>query len=657
MLNVKITNRMSHEDYIATEAALPYVLPRRNIIAVGVTIILCAAIIIPMPSTWKALTDSEEPSLSEGSLSYLTETQHEGAQNVENDPRDHQENYEDYLIPDDYFPKSGTTDHASTDSTESTEGNDEGLVDENALAENSDTKAPPTNTTKATEQSKDMSESTMAGTEEKGTDSTLATTDTTPPQETTTDTTSQNKNEMNASVPAIDPHVDDKDTQNVLASNNDVDVITSGAHSNTQFGSPEDAKPAEVRPEGKWYVYTVKSGDNLSNIFTTLSLPYATLNRVTKVAKNNDLRLNIDDPIFFLIDKENVVKEIVKPISKDEQVRFTRLESTDDFKVVYEAMNTHMEESLIAKTPDASTMPLAVAAAKERAEKEALLAKQRAEQAARDKANNVNPNRPRLIISKINAGESFYRAAFRAGLTPNDIKVVERIFKNKLDIYKLKPGDQFRVLFSGIGTNAQLYAVQFSTSRGKFESFINPEDSNYYGENEFTPTAGIFRRFPLAGEIKVTSNFNPHRRHPVTGRISPHNGVDFKAVVGTPVYAPADGVVTFSGYQRAAGYYLIMRHSNNFSTVYMHLSKSEVKAGQKVIVGQLIARTGNTGRTTGPHLHYEIRINDLPVDPLKIELPSSNHPNLAREQREAFANNVKLLRADLANERLAATKK
>ena len=85
----------------------------------------------------------------------------------------------------------------------------------------------------------------------------------------------------------------------------------------------------------------------------------------------------------------------------------------------------------------------------------------------------------------------------------------------------------------------------------------------------------------------------------------------------------------------------------------MHLSKSEVKRDQKVIVGQLIARTGNTGRTTGPHLHYEIRINDRPVNPLKVELPSSNHPNLAREQREAFANNVKILRNDLQNDRLA----
>ena len=139
----------------------------------------------------------------------------------------------------------------------------------------------------------------------------------------------------------------------------------------------------------------------------------------------------------------------------------------------------------------------------------------------------------------------------------------------------------------------------------------------------------------------------------MTRRIAPHKGVDFKASIGTPVYAPADGVVTFAGYQRAAGYYMIIRHQGDYSTVYMHLSKMEARRGQKVTVGQVIAKTGNTGRTSGPHLHYEIRINDRAVNPLKIDLPKSNHPQLALRQKEKFNNNVQAFKSDLYKDSLA----
>lgn len=608
MLNIKVTNRMLHEDYIAQPNIAPFILPRKHIISVAVMVALSALIVLPMPSTWERFND--DTTLTADSRDYLSKDQ--SAQEImarNEDTNLHQENYDDYDIPSQYFDNdqnkladSATLDNIFVD--------DEDSEDEEELIATT-----PTTT-----------EGTWAdGNKEATQDPILA-------QGTTT--TDQTTSTQDTPVPVPVP-----------------DVTTPGA-------AQEPSNITAMRPEGSWYRQNIQSGDTLSKIFTYLDLPYATLNRITKVAGKRDLLLKVGDPIYFLIDKENVVMEMVKPIGKDEQVRFSRLSATDDFKVVYENTNAHVDnEQMIASIPEAETMPLAVEAAKQRAIKEAALAKARAEQEARDRANNVNPNRPRLVIAKIEKGENFARAGHRAGLTPTEVKTIGQIFKQKLNINKLRTGDSFRVLFSGIGTQAKLYAVNFETSKGRFESFINPDDQNYYGENEFTPTAGIFRRFPLADEIKVTSHFNPHRRHPVTKRVSPHNGVDFKASVGTPVYAPADGVVTFSGYQRAAGYYVIISHANDFSTVYMHLSKSEVKRGQKVIVGQLIARSGNTGRTTGPHLHYEIRINDRPVNPLKIELPSSNHPNLAREQREAFANNVKVLRAELQNDKLADVKK
>ena len=118
---------------------------------------------------------------------------------------------------------------------------------------------------------------------------------------------------------------------------------------------------------------------------------------------------------------------------------------------------------------------------------------------------------------------------------------------------------------------------------------------------------------------------------------------------GTAVVAPADGTVYFSGYQRAAGNYIIIEHNNGYKTVYMHLSKRHVKKGQKVKLGQLIAKSGNTGRTSGPHLHYEIHVNNRPVDPMKVNLPSapSKKPLLSQKEQKAFAKTVKKYKADM----------
>ncbi|MEM7056870.1 MAG: DUF5930 domain-containing protein [Pseudomonadota bacterium] len=121
---------------------------------------------------------------------------------------------------------------------------------------------------------------------------------------------------------------------------------------------------------------------------------------------------------------------------------------------------------------------------------------------------------------------------------------------------------------------------------------------------------------PTTG-ARLTSGFGP-RRDPFNRRIRMHNGVDFAAPHGTPIYATADGVVSFSGRQRGYGIIVKIRHAFGFETVYAHLSKSRVKVGQRVERGDRIADMGNTGRSTGTHLHYEIRIGDKPVNPKKF---------------------------------------
>ena len=692
MLNIRVTNRMSHEDFVGVSQASPYILPKRHLISVTVTAVLCAALVLPMPSTWQRFF-ADTPASDLGSQAYLNE-----------DPRSitvddtivaHNENYDDYDIPSSAFTQGnlaggGVSNLEDDPITAQADADADADSDVGANAALEPAAQPPSTDEQLAVH--EPSVTTPAGSWQDGTlaalpaednehvaatEQALAHASNTVPAKSLSAGASAERSKVQAGTIAQPQPAGGGGTTGVSLAQEPEPHSTL-----TEFEAPQEPQKgvglAMARPQGKWYKTKVESGDSFASIFSQLGLPYATLNRITKVASEPELMLKVGDPIYFLIDSENVVLELVKPVTATQQVRFTRANASADFTAIHEDAGLHLlavtdeqgkalQEgatlqqgattsditSALAALPTAETMPLAAAKMAERERQAKLLAEKKAAQAARDKANNVNLNRPRLVINEVHKGETFARAGHRAGLTPSEIKTIEHIFAAKFKTAQMQPGDSFRVLFDGIGTKALISAVSLQTSQGTFESFMNPEDHNYYGENEFTPTAGIFRRFPLAGEIKVNSQFNPHRRHPVTKRIAPHNGVDFKAKIGTPVYAPADGEVTFSGYQRAAGYYVIIKHQSNYSTVYMHLSKSEVKRGQQVTVGQIIARTGNTGRTTGPHLHYEIRVNDRPVNPLKVKLPTTTHPNLAREQREMFANNVKILRQDLNNDQLA----
>lgn len=121
-------------------------------------------------------------------------------------------------------------------------------------------------------------------------------------------------------------------------------------------------------------------------------------------------------------------------------------------------------------------------------------------------------------------------------------------------------------------------------------------------------------RSPMSGTY--TSLFGT-RMHPVTGEKSRHGAVDIRASIGTWVGAAADGTVTYTGWLGNLGYTIKIRHKDGYETLYAHLSKIHVKPGEKVFAGKLIAKTGNSGRTTGPHLHFAIYKNGKATDPMK----------------------------------------
>lgn len=152
-------------------------------------------------------------------------------------------------------------------------------------------------------------------------------------------------------------------------------------------------------------------------------------------------------------------------------------------------------------------------------------------------------------------------------------------------------------------------------------------------EGTVQPTISIPSRNPL-NSYRMTSGYGM-RTHPVLGRRKAHKGIDLAAPTGTPVYATADGVVTKAKWFSSYGLYISIDHSADLETRYAHLSKLAVESGEHVKKGELIGYVGSTGRSTGPHLHYEVRIDGVAVDPVPYMVESEAQLALAETSAEA----------------------
>ena len=234
---------------------------------------------------------------------------------------------------------------------------------------------------------------------------------------------------------------------------------------------------------------------------------------------------------------------------------------------------------------------------------------------------------------------SFYVSAKKSGLTASQIQQISGALQDKFDFNRqLRAGDTFHALVAkqyiegAYSFDSEVLAVIIKTRSGDYTAFLN-EDGRYYDKNGKGLTKA-YRRYPVNGKPRISSRFNPRRLHPITKRVRPHNGTDFAVSVGTKVYAVGDGVVIRAGYHPAAGNYIVIKHGRKYTTRFLHLSKILVRKGQRVEMGKLIARSGNTGRSTGAHLHYEFHVYNKPVDAMKVNLPLSQE--VPKKEIEAF---------------------
>jgi murein DD-endopeptidase MepM/ murein hydrolase activator NlpD len=229
---------------------------------------------------------------------------------------------------------------------------------------------------------------------------------------------------------------------------------------------------------------------------------------------------------------------------------------------------------------------------------------------------------------------SLFLAANEANISENVIMELAGIFGWDIDFaLDIRKGDSFKLLYEEIYRNGEkikdgeILAAEFINDGNVYRAvrYTNPETnrSEYY-----TPEGKSMRKEFLRTPVdfaRISSRFTTSRYHPVLHKVRSHKGVDYAAKRGTPIRAAGDGKVTFKGKKGGYGRVIMIQHGSKYTTVYAHLNSynKKVSVGKKVKQGQTIAYVGSSGLATGPHLHYEFRVNGVHRNPLTVKLPSS----------------------------------
>lgn len=238
---------------------------------------------------------------------------------------------------------------------------------------------------------------------------------------------------------------------------------------------------------------------------------------------------------------------------------------------------------------------------------------------------------------------SLYESAATAGLSDKVIMNVAGIFAWDVDfVLDIRSGDNYYIQWEEIWqdgefvTDGEIVVAEFNNNGRTNRAIRFIDDSGR--ADYFTPDGHSVRKAFLRSPVdfRVSSSFNPNRRHPVLKTVRPHRGVDYAAPSGTPIKASGDGKVIFRGVKSGYGNAVILQHGGNITTLYAHMSRFASKAGvgSRVRQGQTIGYVGATGLVTGAHLHYEYRISGVHRNPRTVKLPQASP--IADEYRQRF---------------------
>jgi len=352
-----------------------------------------------------------------------------------------------------------------------------------------------------------------------------------------------------------------------------------------------------------WQNYTIKSGDSLATLFKRAGLRAGAMYDLIHAQPKAKALTKIfpGRTLSFAIDNKNQLQALRYQKSRLDSIMYTRTAQGFDYQQ-------------ITRKPDA-----------------------------------------RLAFRSAEIHSSLFEAGTDAGMSANLIMELANIFGWDIDFaLDIRKGDRFNLLFEErfldgekIG-HGKILAAEFVNQGDSFKA-VRYTDSNN-NAHYYTPEGKSMRKAFLRAPLdfsRISSNFNPRRLHPIHKTVRPHRGTDYAASRGTPVYAAGKGRVVTSAYNRASGNYVVIQHSSNIRTKYLHLTKRKVKKGQKVSQKQLIGTVGSTGYSTAPHLHYEFLLNGVHRNPRTIlkKLPkvkSIPQAELARFKIQTQAHLAKL---------------
>lgn len=341
-----------------------------------------------------------------------------------------------------------------------------------------------------------------------------------------------------------------------------------------------------------WQKFKVKSGDTLSKLFSNAGfndkVMYEVLGRGNK---NKELtRIFPGEEIHFLSENDSLEKiRLIR--SKLETVLFSR--TTE---------NGFVSEK-ITRTPD------------------------------------IN-----IAYAEGQIESSLFLAGQKAGMTQKQIMGLANIFGWDIDfVLDIRNGDTFAITYEELyldGTkleNGRILTATFNNDGRQFDAVLfDKEDGT---SSYFTPDGKSMRKAFIRTPVdigRISSHFNLKRRHPVLHKVRAHRGTDYAAPTGTPIKASGDGKVIFAGTKGGYGKTVIIQHGQGITTLYAHMHKyaKGARKGKRVSQGQVIGYVGTTGMSTGPHLHYEFRVNGVHKNPVKVKFPHAQP--VADSERNLF---------------------
>lgn len=341
----------------------------------------------------------------------------------------------------------------------------------------------------------------------------------------------------------------------------------------------ESPVPEEI--SGEWHTVKVRSGDSLARIFSKLGISPQQLHKVldSGSSAHNLKKIYPGQVLRLLTNPETGLIQLDYQIDKLNALQIRR--QGDDFDIV-----------TLHRVPERRVM-----------------------------------NATGTISS------SLFIAAQDAGLASNMTMELATIFGWDIDFaLDIRKGDQFALLYE------ELYLDGEKIGDGNILAAVFVNRGNTFQAVRYTDQSGRIDYYSLDGKSmrktflrtpvefsRISSRFSLGRKHPILNRIRAHKGVDYAAATGTPIRATGDGKIIYRGKKGGYGNAIIIQHGSKYSTLYGHMSKFRggLKTGSRVKQGEIIGYVGSSGLATGPHLHYEFRVNGVHRDPLRVKLPGA----------------------------------